>query len=149
MPCPLTLEEAMEHEMKHGRLFNDPNNVDLKKIRRIVSNRLSAQRSRIKIVNYTSDSEKMIKDLEDRISILISQVESSKEKKILLELENDSLQRELEKRSTKSKSLELAIEEERSQIKLIKEPEKTAQKNKGKEIQDLHFQPPKVTKHEL
>ncbi|XP_073139547.1 uncharacterized protein [Henckelia pumila] len=104
--CPLTLDEAMEHEMKHGSLFNDPNNMDLNKIRRIISNRLSAQRSRIKTINYTRDSEKMVKDLSDLISSLASQVKSFKEKKKLLELENNSLRRELDKRLTKSRRLE-------------------------------------------
>ncbi|XP_073138176.1 uncharacterized protein [Henckelia pumila] len=128
--CPLTLEGAMAYEMEHGSLFNNPN-LDLKKIRRIISNKISAQRSRIKRGIYTRDLETMVKDLEVVVCILNSQLEIYKNKNKLLQLQNDSLRPQLEKRSDESKCLEVDIEEKRAGIKMLKmELEKEAQKNK-------------------
>ncbi|KZV25752.1 basic leucine zipper 61-like [Dorcoceras hygrometricum] len=126
----LTLDGGVEYEMKHGSLFNGPN-IDLKKIRRTISNRLSAQRSRTKMTNYTSDLEKRVNDLEELISDILSpQVESCNEKIKLLRLENDSLRQQLEKRSSESGRQEMAIEEKRAEIEKQKELKRTAEKNK-------------------
>ncbi|KZV25753.1 basic leucine zipper 61-like [Dorcoceras hygrometricum] len=145
-PCPLTLDEAMEYEKNHGRLFNGPN-VDLTKIRRTVSSRLSARRSRIKMTNYTRDLEKKVMELEGLKSEQTTQLEIYEEKNKLLQLENDYLGKELEQRTNESSNLEIGIEENRAEIKRVKELEKTAHGNKlasdskGKEIIDVRFEP--------
>ncbi|XP_015165679.1 transcription factor VIP1-like [Solanum tuberosum] len=88
-----TLEEAMNFELKHGHV--DPN-VDLKKLRRIMSNRLSAQRSRIRKIEYTAELEKKVKELEDTIAWAGSEIENVKDNKKKLMLENEMLQAQLD-----------------------------------------------------
>ncbi|KAH0688890.1 hypothetical protein KY289_016248 [Solanum tuberosum] len=56
-----TLEEAMNLELKNGQV--DPN-VNLKKFRRMISNRLSAQRSRMRNTEYIDELKKEANDLE-------------------------------------------------------------------------------------
>ncbi|KAL2511261.1 Uncharacterized protein Adt_16861 [Abeliophyllum distichum] len=64
----LTLDQAIEHELKYGRKL-DPN-MDPKRLRRTISNRLSAQRSRLRIVHYIHVMEKIVKDLQYPIYII-------------------------------------------------------------------------------
>ncbi|XP_073137489.1 uncharacterized protein [Henckelia pumila] len=132
----------MAYEMKHGSLFNDPN-LDLNEIRRIISNRLSAQRYRFKRGIYTRDLETMVKDLEVEVSILTLQLDIYKKKKELLQLQNDSLRSKLEKRLDESKSIEMDIEENKTGINMFK-----MEVSKEKEIPYFGFAPLKVIKME-
>ncbi|KAM3373945.1 hypothetical protein P3S68_012659 [Capsicum galapagoense] len=64
-----TLEEAVNSELCQGH--GDPN-VDVQTLRRknlTVANRLAAQRSRAKKVEYTANLEKKIKTLQNRIAV--------------------------------------------------------------------------------
>uniref|UniRef100_K4BG01 BZIP domain-containing protein n=1 Tax=Solanum lycopersicum TaxID=4081 RepID=K4BG01_SOLLC len=56
-----TLEEAVNLELKNGQV--DPN-VNMKKLRRTISNRLSAQRARMRKIEYTDGLKKEAKNLE-------------------------------------------------------------------------------------
>ncbi|XP_059302658.1 transcription factor HY5-like [Lycium ferocissimum] len=57
----LSLDEAIDFELKHGYVDSS---VDLKKLKRTISNRLSAQRTYIKRNEYIAELEKKVKDLE-------------------------------------------------------------------------------------
>ncbi|KAL9169525.1 hypothetical protein ABFS82_04G084700 [Erythranthe guttata] len=123
----LTLDEAIEYELKHGRRL-DPN-MDQRKLRRTVSNRLSAQRSRIKKVKYIDQMEKTVIELEKLILFLTPQVESQIENKKELMEENESLQKLVAIRLKKSKLAELEVEQKQAEIARLKEREKTAKRN--------------------
>ncbi|KAL8055902.1 hypothetical protein ABFX02_04G085400 [Erythranthe guttata] len=123
----LTLDEAIEYELKHGRRL-DPN-MDQRKLRRTVSNRLSAQRSRIKKVKYIDQMEKTVIELEKLILFLTPQVENQIENKKELMEENESLQKLAAIRLNESKLAELEVEQKQAEIARLKELEKTAKRN--------------------
>ncbi|KAL7113874.1 hypothetical protein ACP275_04G086100 [Erythranthe tilingii] len=123
----LTLDEAIEYELKHGRRL-DPN-MDQRKLRRTVSNRLSAQRSRIKKVKYIDQMEKTVIELQKLILFLTPQVETQIENKKELMEENESLQKLAAIRLNESKLAELEVEQKQAEIARLKELEKTAKRN--------------------
>ncbi|KAK4355970.1 hypothetical protein RND71_024941 [Anisodus tanguticus] len=82
----LTLDEAMDFELKHVNV--DPN-VDVKKLRRTISNRLSAQRARNKRVECIAELEKKVKSLEGRIAFDAPEIENEKDKYKMLKLEGN------------------------------------------------------------
>ncbi|KAL7152230.1 hypothetical protein ABFS83_04G083300 [Erythranthe nasuta] len=123
----LTLDEAIEYELKHGRRL-DPN-MDQRKLRRTVSNRLSAERSRIKKVKYIDQMEKTVIELEKLILFLTPQVETQLENKKELMEENESLQKLAAIRLNESKLAELEVERKQAEIARLKELEKTAKSN--------------------
>ncbi|KAL0419228.1 UNVERIFIED_CONTAM: Basic leucine zipper 6 [Sesamum radiatum] len=123
----LSLDKAIEYELKHGRRL-DPN-MDKKKLRRTISNRLSAQRSRIKKAQYINKMEKMVTDLEELISVLTPQIESYKEKRKQLLLQNDSLQTLVELHLNDAKLREFELEQKRVEVRMLKDLEKTSDKH--------------------
>ncbi|KAI3450318.1 hypothetical protein Pfo_006983 [Paulownia fortunei] len=94
-----------------------------------ILNRLSAQRSRIKKAQYINDMEKMVKELEVLISVLTPQIESYKEKRKLLLLQNDSLQKLVEIRLNESKLCEIELEHKRVEVHRLQELEKSVNNN--------------------
>ncbi|KAL2536311.1 uncharacterized protein Fot_17702 [Forsythia ovata] len=122
----LTLDQAIEHELKHGRKL-DPN-MDPKRLRRTISNRLSAQRSRIRIVHYIHVMEKIVKDLQESISFVKSQIESHKEKQKSLVVQNDNLQQEVEICANEIKLRQTKLEAQKLELQNLKELEKNMQK---------------------
>ncbi|CAK9184287.1 unnamed protein product, partial [Ilex paraguariensis] len=94
------LEEAIEFELKHGR-YIDPN-MDPKKLRRTISNRLSAQRSRLRKTQYIYELEKKVKDLEAHISLVSPQIVHSKHHVKMLRLERSVLKQRLDSITDKS-----------------------------------------------
>ncbi|KAL7152893.1 hypothetical protein ABFS83_04G128800 [Erythranthe nasuta] len=123
----LTLDEAIEYELKRGRRL-DPN-MDQRKLRRTVSNRLSAQRSRIKKVKYIDQMEKTVIELQKLILFLTPQVETQIENKKELMEENESLQKFAAIRLNVSKLAELEVEHKQAEIARLKELEKTGKRN--------------------
>ncbi|KAG5614491.1 hypothetical protein H5410_014315 [Solanum commersonii] len=97
-----TLEEAMNLELKNGQV--DPN-VNLKKFRRTISNRLSAQRSRMRRTEYIDELKKEAKDLEDTIAFVGRKIENGKDNKKKLQLENQMLRVQLDSITNKSNLL--------------------------------------------
>ncbi|TMW84907.1 hypothetical protein EJD97_024149 [Solanum chilense] len=70
-----TLEEAVNLELKNGQV--DPN-VNMKKLRRTISNRLSAQRTRMRKIEYTDRLKREAKNLEEEPVVEIVQNEELK-----------------------------------------------------------------------
>ncbi|KAG8372603.1 hypothetical protein BUALT_Bualt12G0083800 [Buddleja alternifolia] len=140
----LTLDKAIENELNHGRKLGP--NMDIKKLRRTISNRLSAKRSRIRKSQYIKDMEKTVNHLQELISSLTPQIESHKEKQKLLILENDSLQKLVEIRSNESKLHELELEKKKNEVYKLKEVEKIVNKDKhdsssrSQQMQDLSLE---------
>ncbi|CAA0841838.1 Basic leucine zipper 34 [Striga hermonthica] len=125
----LTLDKAVEHELKNGRIL-DPH-IDQKKLRRTISNRLSAQRSRLRKNQYINDMEKMVLDLEKLISILTPRVKSYEEKRTLLLVQNNSLQNVLELHLNESKRSEIEVQLKQAEVFRLREIEKIEQQVNG------------------
>ncbi|KAJ8559462.1 hypothetical protein K7X08_003520 [Anisodus acutangulus] len=113
----LALDEAMDFELKHVNI--DPN-VDLKKLRRTISNRLSAQRARNKRVDYIAELEKKVKNLEGRIAFDTPEIENEKDKYKMLKLEGQMLREQLDSVTDKSKLLTVEIEENKLELRRLK-----------------------------
>ncbi|XP_055835229.1 basic leucine zipper 61-like [Solanum dulcamara] len=113
-----TLEEAMNFELKHDQI--DPN-VDLRKLRRRMSNRFSAQRSRMKRVEYKTELEKEVKYLQDMIALMRPKLENAKDNKKKLQLENELLKEKLDSITVKSNFLTVQTEQLKVELKRFKE----------------------------
>ncbi|XP_027771123.1 paramyosin, long form-like [Solanum pennellii] len=115
-----SLEEALNSEIKHGQV--DPN-MNMKKLRRTISNRLSAQRSRMKKTEYMDLLKKEAKDLDEKIAFLGRKIENDKDNNKKLQLENQMLQLQLDSITNKSNLLAVQNEELEAELKRLKEPE--------------------------
>ncbi|XP_068311130.1 basic leucine zipper 61-like [Pyrus communis] len=69
----------------------DAESFDSRKLKRIISNRASAQKSRLKKVQYVMEMEKKAKTLESQIAFLSPQVEFYTHQKQFLQMEQKSL----------------------------------------------------------
>ncbi|XP_015069614.2 basic leucine zipper 34-like [Solanum pennellii] len=119
-----TLEEAVNLELKNGQV--DPN-VNMKKLRRTISNRLSAQRTRMRKIEYTDGLKKEAKNLEETIAFVGRKIENEKENKKKLQLENQILQVQLDSITNKSNLLAVQNEELKAELKRLKEPTKAVE----------------------
>uniref|UniRef100_A0A3Q7G5S9 BZIP domain-containing protein n=1 Tax=Solanum lycopersicum TaxID=4081 RepID=A0A3Q7G5S9_SOLLC len=114
-----SLEEALNSEIKHGQV--DPN-MNMKKLRRTISNRLSAQRSRMRKTEYIDLLRKEAKDLEERIAFLGRKIENDKDNNKKLQLENQMLQLQLDSITNKSNLL-AELEAELKRLKELEDEE--------------------------
>ncbi|KAJ8543590.1 hypothetical protein K7X08_006113 [Anisodus acutangulus] len=121
----LTLDEAMDFELKHVNV--DPN-VDVKKLRRTISNRLSAQRARNKRAECIAELEKKVKSLEGRIAFDAPEIENEKDKYKMLKLEGNMLREQLDSVTDRAKLLTVEIEENKLELRRLKELPKTLEK---------------------
>ncbi|XP_059302114.1 basic leucine zipper 61-like [Lycium ferocissimum] len=121
----LTLDEAVDFELKHGNV--DPN-VDLKKLRRTISNRLSAQRARIKRNECIVELEKKVKYLEDKLAIMTPEIENVNGRNEMLRLEIKMLQEQMDSVTNKSKLRTAQMEEMKPELRRLKELEKALKK---------------------
>ncbi|XP_060197341.1 basic leucine zipper 34-like [Lycium barbarum] len=133
----LTLDEATDIELKHGNV--DPN-VDLKKLRRTLSNRLSAQRARNKRAEYTTQLEKKVKDLEDKLAIMPPEIENERDKNNMLMLEGKMLREQLEIANDRSKLRTAYTEEMKLELRRLKELHEKALKEKHSAIHLLDIE---------
>ncbi|KAG6412499.1 hypothetical protein SASPL_125178 [Salvia splendens] len=115
----MDLDMAIAFELVHGRKIDV--NMDVKLLRRTISNRLSAQRSRWKRSQFITDLERRVKELEEVVASLSPRIQGYHEKKRSLRLENDSLRTILEIRAAESKIAEERLEEKRREIREMKE----------------------------
>ncbi|MCD9558934.1 hypothetical protein HAX54_016634 [Datura stramonium] len=113
-----TLNEAIKFELGHGNIGP---NVDPKKFRRTISNRLSAQRARLKISGYMTELEQKFKDLRNTIALVTQQIETVKGEQKMLQLENELLQRQLDIVTEKSNLCTAQTEEMKLELKGLKE----------------------------
>ncbi|KAG5577302.1 hypothetical protein H5410_057436 [Solanum commersonii] len=127
-----TMEEVMNSELKDGQVDS---NVDLNKLRRRMSNRLSAQRARMRKVEYTTKLEKEVKHLQDTIALMRPIMENAKDRKKKLQLENKILQQQLDCLSNKSNLRAVQTEELKVELKRLKELAKTQEAEENMEIE--------------
>ncbi|KAL6967714.1 hypothetical protein U1Q18_033523 [Sarracenia purpurea var. burkii] len=112
-------ELGIDYELKRGRKMDL--NMDAKKLRRILSNRISAQKSRLRKVQYVSDMEKKKKELEAEVAVLTPLVENEQEQQKRLKMENLILKEKMRAVEHRA-SLSLAVvKENQAVIKRMKE----------------------------
>ncbi|OVA02762.1 Basic-leucine zipper domain [Macleaya cordata] len=85
------LDDAQKY--KWGRKF-DPN-MDPKKIKRIMANRLSAQKSRLKKLEYKADLERTANALQEEVSSLSPQVVHFDRQRLIRRMENTALKQRI------------------------------------------------------
>ncbi|CAL5353183.1 unnamed protein product [Camellia sinensis] len=112
-------EQGIDYEMKWGRIV-DPN-MDTKRLRRILSNRISAQKTRMRKAQYAKDLEKAMKDLQADIAVLNPRIESETENYKLLQMENGTLKQKMSVCEEKVKISLAKFKEYQATIKELKE----------------------------
>ncbi|KAF7121306.1 hypothetical protein RHSIM_Rhsim13G0066500 [Rhododendron simsii] len=112
-------ELGIDYEMKLGR--NKDANMDDKRFRRILSNRISAQKSRTRKVQYVNDMERKRKDLEVEIATLAPLIENEQEKQKRLQMENFFLKERISVCEDRAKLSIALVEENRAVIRRLKE----------------------------
>ncbi|KAH7836807.1 hypothetical protein Vadar_005941 [Vaccinium darrowii] len=125
---------GIDYEMKLGRIV-DPK-VDDKKIRRIISNRISAQKSRTRKAQYLHDMERKKKDLEVEVAMLAPRIPSEQEKQKQLQLENHFLKQRISACEDMAKLSMAMIEDNRAVIRSLKEVMYAAQQNFYMQLQE-------------
>ncbi|CAL5386383.1 unnamed protein product [Camellia sinensis] len=124
-------ELGIDHEMKSGRNL-DPN-MDPKKMKRILSNRISAQKSRLRKLIYINDMEKKAKDLQAEIQGLNPRIESEKDQNKFLQMENGIMNEKMSVYEDRIKLSLAGIQEHREVIKSLRELYATQQKMRMQE----------------
>ncbi|KAK9022379.1 hypothetical protein V6N11_002651 [Hibiscus sabdariffa] len=103
-----------------GGCLNEQN-MEQRKFKRIISNRLSAQRSRIKKIQYVHDMEKKVESLQTLVDVLSTQVKLQKEKQLLLRIEQQQLQSRISACANRGVMVDAEIEERRAELNRVRE----------------------------
>ncbi|XP_050217685.2 basic leucine zipper 34 [Mercurialis annua] len=98
-----------------------PSVADPKKLKRIISNRVSAQKSRMKKLHYVSEMEAKVKALEAEIAVLQPQVLMFTTQQQLLQMEQKSLHHQLSARTNTKLLKDAEIEENKAQLNTLRE----------------------------
>ncbi|KAG6412498.1 hypothetical protein SASPL_125177 [Salvia splendens] len=114
----INLDKAIGYELKHGRKL-DPK-MDTKKLRRTVSNRLSAQRSRVRKAQHIHDMESKVTELENTITMVRLRVESVKENWRLLQQQNEALERLVQIRLQEANVAQMVAEKNKAELGRLK-----------------------------
>ncbi|KAE8711221.1 hypothetical protein F3Y22_tig00110300pilonHSYRG00051 [Hibiscus syriacus] len=99
----------------HGDLIKEQN-MDPKKLRRVISNRLSAQRSRVRRLQHVSYMEKKVESLQALVAVLSSQIKLQKDKQLLLRIEEKYLQNLISECANRRVMVDAEIEEKRAEL---------------------------------
>jgi len=82
--------DALGNVSPHQGL-QDPDEIDPKKAKRILANRQSAQRSRMRKLQYVSDLETTVKRLQEQVSALTPHIQDLRDRKTQLDAQNGEL----------------------------------------------------------
>ncbi|CAI9781490.1 unnamed protein product [Fraxinus pennsylvanica] len=136
-----SLDEAIEHELKSGRKID--RDMDPMKLRRIISNKLSAQRTRMRILEYIQALEEMVNRNQAMISHLKRQVESCKNGNKMLVMHKENLQRQFKFFENESKRGQVEHEAMKHELQHLKEISKDMQLGfcQYGNVQQLPFDP--------
>ncbi|MCD7464100.1 hypothetical protein HAX54_052077 [Datura stramonium] len=137
-----TLDEAIRCEMGQG---NVSPNVDPKKFRRTISNRLSAQRVRLRESGYITKLEQKIKDLQNAIALMAPQIETVKGNQKMLRRENEMMQIQLDIATERSNLCTAQTEELKLELKRLKELAKAQEEEQMDQYLNfdaINFTPP-------
>ncbi|KAK8581418.1 hypothetical protein V6N13_144445 [Hibiscus sabdariffa] len=101
--------------------------MDPKKLKRVISNRLSAQRSRVRKLQHINDMEKKMESLQILVAVLSSQVQQQKERQTFLRNEQEHLQNQLSACANRRIKVDAEIEEKKAEVKRLRELQLTLQ----------------------
>ncbi|KAH6825846.1 hypothetical protein C2S53_018210 [Perilla frutescens var. hirtella] len=118
----INLDKAIEFELKHGRKL-DPQ-MDRKKLRRTVSNRISAQKSRLRKAQYIHDMERKVNELEETLTFLEEKSARWLEKRRLLKVQNETLHHLLAIRENQANQAQMVFEKNKAEVNRLREVEK-------------------------
>ncbi|KAG6678024.1 hypothetical protein I3843_14G057900 [Carya illinoinensis] len=96
-------------------------NMDPKKMKRVISNRVSAQKSRMKKLQYVTDMERKVKALEAQIAVLSPQVALYKNQQRLLQMEQRSLNQQMLQFNTNKILRDAEIEENKAEVNRLRQ----------------------------
>ncbi|XP_040993885.1 bZIP transcription factor 30-like [Juglans microcarpa x Juglans regia] len=96
-------------------------NMEPKKMKRIISNRVSAQKSRMKKLQYVTDMERKVKALEAQIAVLSPQVALYKNQQCLLQMEQRSLNQQMLHFNTNKILRDAEIEENKTEVNRLRQ----------------------------
>lgn len=91
---PLQLPVKIEMPTSSSTMELDPN-IDPKRVKRILANRQSAQRSRVRKLQYISELERSVNALQTEVSTLSPQVAYLDHQRVLLNVDNGSLKQRI------------------------------------------------------
>ncbi|KAF3621057.1 bZIP transcription factor 44 [Capsicum chacoense] len=112
-----TLDEAMTFELKH---HEDLSLADEKKLRRRISNKLAARRSRFRKLTHKNKLEQNFKDLQDEIALVGSKIKNMKNYNDKLRVENEMLRERLNNITDKATQATAKIEEVKLELQMLK-----------------------------
>ncbi|KAK7305443.1 hypothetical protein VNO77_43349 [Canavalia gladiata] len=115
---PVSVDSPANSEMG---LNSESDIFDPKKLRRIMSNRLSAQRSRLKKLKYLANLETQAKTYEVQIAELEPQLASFKSEKQFLLMEHEKLDTQMEVLRDETFIRDAEIEKNKSEVNVLKE----------------------------
>ncbi|KAF2296835.1 hypothetical protein GH714_007035 [Hevea brasiliensis] len=105
--------------LQSGR--NQGPNMDPKKLKRIISNRVSAQKSRMKKLQYVTEMERKAKALETEIAALHPQVALYRNQQQLLQMEQSRLNQEMSSCATNKILKDAEIEENKAEVNRLRQ----------------------------
>ncbi|XWS53363.1 hypothetical protein CRYUN_Cryun11dG0151000 [Craigia yunnanensis] len=118
-------------QVRLGRIL-DPN-MDPRMLKRALSNRLSAQKSRIKKLQYVFDMERKVESLETLIAVLSPQVALYTDKKYFLQMEQKNLNQRMTACDNQKIIVDAEIEERRAEVDRLRQLYLTQQLQKMQE----------------
>ncbi|XVF46217.1 hypothetical protein PTKIN_Ptkin03bG0009700 [Pterospermum kingtungense] len=104
--------------------------MDPKKIRRVMSNRFSAHKARVKKIEHTTDMEKQAESYEIQISVLNSKFAQESENKKFLEMESKELNQRIAACANHIFMVDAQIEEKRAEINRLRQVQSKQQQQK-------------------
>ncbi|KAE9463618.1 hypothetical protein C3L33_04477, partial [Rhododendron williamsianum] len=111
-------EQGIDYELG-GR--NLDLNMDIRKLRRLLSNRISAKRSRLRKDQHTNNLEKKLKDLEAEVGVLHPIVESEIDTNKQLRMENQILKEKIRVQEVRAKLSLAQMKENQAEVKRYNE----------------------------
>ncbi|XWS71879.1 hypothetical protein CRYUN_Cryun03dG0175700 [Craigia yunnanensis] len=104
--------------------------MDPRKLKRIASNRVSAQKSRIKKLQYVCDMERKAESLETLIAVLSSQVALQKDKKYLLQMEKTDMNQRMTACANRRIIVDAEIEQRKAEVNRFRQLQLIQQQQK-------------------
>ncbi|XP_038698054.1 bZIP transcription factor 18-like [Tripterygium wilfordii] len=124
-------------EIRKGR---EPNlNVDPERIKRVFANRISAQKSRMRKLQYMTYMENRVKDLQTMITKLSPQIMSLTKQKEKLQLEKQFMSQQLNAQNETKKLKEAEIALNRAEVKRLRELHFNQQQTQALQLASLNM----------
>ncbi|WRX34167.1 Basic-leucine zipper domain - like 10 [Theobroma cacao] len=104
--------------------------MDPKKLRRVISNRLSAQKSRMKKLQYVSEMEKKVEVLESQIAVLAPQVALYRNQKHYLQMEQKGLKQRIAACAARKSLVDAEVEMNKAELNRLRQLQMAQQQQK-------------------